>query len=125
MGFGFHVSIGSKILLAMERAIGRKSATMQFFVSSPRSRRSSSFDKKDMNEFRRGAAKAELNRWRSMHLTSLIQHYLPLIFYLKSIAAVQDSVEKAEIGDADLVLFHMGNHKEQGLRRTCRYTMSL
>lgn len=123
------MSIAGKIFLAVERAIKRHCQCMQIFSSNPRAWRHSALEEKDVLEFK--------SRRQNAHISPLVIHAPYLVnlaspsqeIFQKSIILMRDSLGKAEILEADYVVFHIGSHggmgAEFGLERICEALLGL
>ncbi len=114
MRFGVHVSIAGKVFLAVDRARKRDCQCMQIFSSNPRKWQTNSLEEEVALKFRK--------RRQETHISPLAVHAPYLVnlaspsheIFQKSIAVMNDALEKAKVLEAEYVVFHVGNHSGTG-----------
>ncbi|MBS4015026.1 MAG: deoxyribonuclease IV [Candidatus Latescibacteria bacterium] len=114
MRFGFHISIAGGFSKVVERALLRKSKTIQFFSRNPRGWNYNPLNKGDINEFKRNLQKTDISPV-FVHMP-----YLPNLaspsreIFDKSLQSLMIELKRTEQIGAQFLIMHIGSRLESG-----------
>jgi len=122
---GAHMSIGGGLYRAVDRARSVDATALQVFVKSARQWNAKPLDRADVESFRREAADSGLEPYTLAHASYLINLATPdERLRQRSVAALQDEVERCELLGIPFLVLHPGSHggsgEDAGLERIVR-----
>ena len=114
MRVGIHVSISGGLSKAVDRAKARGCETIQIFARTPRAWKAKPWDPEDVEAFKAGRTKEDI-RPVVIHTCYLLNLATPKPdLRSKSLDALADDLERAEMGGIEYVVTHPGSGADSG-----------